>query len=150
MTDGLEVMRLLAQAQLDLRALREQRRDGVTDADGNARRTAEDGQERTRVMIFGEVVTSRIAYRRKGKENLYPQDAELNWGPCCYSAGVEKRTARAIALASAEQTAAQVSAADAITLGKRQAEETAAAVAAYFDDSTCPGCRGRTRQGPGC
>ena len=40
---------------------------------------AEDGHERTRIMIYGPVVTSRIAYRRRGKENLYPQDGELNW-----------------------------------------------------------------------
>ena len=32
-------------------------------------------------MIYGPVRTTRIAYRKKGKENLYPQDAELNWGP---------------------------------------------------------------------
>jgi len=133
MTDGLEVMRLLVQAHLDLRALREQHRDDVTDADGEVRRTAGDGQERTRVMIFGDVATSRIAYRKKGKPNLYPQDAELNWGPRCYSAGVEKRTAKASAAAPFGQAAAQVSAAGAITLGKRQAEEIAVAVAADFD-----------------
>ena len=33
--DGMELMRLLAQAHLDLRALREQRRGDVTDADGD-------------------------------------------------------------------------------------------------------------------
>ncbi len=144
MTDGMEVMRLLVQAHLDLRALREERRDDVTGADGAVRRTAEDGQERTRVMIFGEVTTSRIAYRKKGKENLYPQDAELSWGPRCSSAGVEKRAAEAIAAAPAERAAAQVSAAGAITLGKRQAEEIAVAVAADFDGfykSRLPGPR---------
>ena len=29
--------------------------------------------------------------------DLYPQDAELNWGPRCYSAGIERRLAEAIA-----------------------------------------------------
>ena len=36
-------------------------------------------------MIYGPVRTSRIAYRKQGKENLYPQDAELNWGEQSYS-----------------------------------------------------------------
>ncbi len=134
MTDGLELMRLLTQAHLGLRALLEQRRDDVTDADGCLRRTAEDGQEHTRVMIFGPVRTSRTAYRKKGKENLYPQDGELNWAAGhSYSAGVEKRTARAAAIVPFGQAAEQVSAAGAIRLGKRQAEELAIGAAADFD-----------------
>jgi hypothetical protein len=134
MADGLELMRLLAEAHLALRALREQRRDDVTDADGDLRRTAEDGQEHTRVMIFGPVHTSRTAYRKKGKENLYPQDAELNWAAGhSYSAGVEKRAAKAAAVVPFEQAAAQVSAQGAIRLGKRQAEELAIGAAADFD-----------------
>lgn len=44
----------------------------MTGADGGLRRTAEDGQRHARVMIFGPVRTSRTAYRKKGKENLYP------------------------------------------------------------------------------
>jgi hypothetical protein len=133
MRDGMELMRLLVQAHLDLRSLREARRDDVTDAAGDVRRTCEDGQERGRVMIFGDVRTSRIAYRKRGKENLYPQDAELNWGPRCYSAGVQKRLAEAIALVPAERAAAQVSRQGAVTAGKRQAEENAVAVTADFD-----------------
>jgi hypothetical protein len=133
MADGMVLMRLLVQAHLDLRALREQRRDDVTDADGDARRTAEGGQERTRAMISGEVVTSRTAYRKRGKENLYPQDAELSWLPRRYSAGIERRIAEAIAVVPAERAAAQVSRQGAVTVGKRQAEETAVAVAADFE-----------------
>jgi len=122
MRDGMELMRLLAEAHMRLRALREQRRGDVRDADGDVRRTAEDGQEHTRIMIFGPVRTSRTAYRKRGKENLYPQDAELNWaGLHSYSAGVERRAARASAIVPFEQAAEQVSAAGAIRLGKRQA-----------------------------
>ncbi|MBV8200202.1 MAG: ISKra4 family transposase, partial [Acidobacteria bacterium] len=117
---------------LDLRALREQRRADVTGAGGEVRRTAEAGQRRTRVMIFGEVVTSRIAYRKKGKPNLYPQDAGLGWGPRRYSAGVEARIAEAIAIVPAARAAAQVSAQGAVTVGKRQAEEISVAFAADF------------------
>jgi hypothetical protein len=131
--EGMELMRLLVQAHLDLRALREQRRGDVTDADGDARGTAEPGRRRSRVMVFGEVRTSRIGYRKKGKPDLCPQDGELGWGPRCYSAGVERRIARASALAPAGQAAAQVSAACAVTVPKRQAEEITLAFPADFE-----------------
>jgi hypothetical protein len=134
MTDGLELMRLLAEAHLGLRALREQRRDDVRDAEGDLRRITEAGQEHTRIMIFGPVRTSRIAYRKRGKGNLCPQDAELNWaGLHSFSAGVEKRAAKAAAIVPFEQAAEQVSAAGAIRLGKRQAEELAIGAAADFE-----------------
>jgi len=76
MADGLELIRLLAEAHMALRAAREERRGDVRDADGDLRVTCEDGQEHTRVMmIFGPVRAWRAACRRRGKENLYPQDA---------------------------------------------------------------------------
>lgn len=131
---GFELMRLLAEAHMALRAAREQRRDDVIDADGDLRTVAEDGQEHTRIMIFGPVRTSRTAYRRRGKENLYPQDADLNWAAAhSYSAGVEKRTARTSAIVPFGQAAAQVSTVGAITLGKRQAEQLAIGAAADFE-----------------
>jgi len=134
MADGLELVRLLAQAHMELRAARERRRDDVADADGDVRAACEDGQEHTRVMIFGPVRTSRIAYRKRGKANLYPQDAELNWaGVHSFSAGVEKRAAKAAAVVPFGQAAEQVSAAGAIRLGKRQAEELAIGAAADFE-----------------
>ncbi|MGH3289767.1 MAG: hypothetical protein ACRDPD_34665 [Streptosporangiaceae bacterium] len=133
MEAGFEFMRLVTQAHLDLRAAREQRRDDVTGADGDARTTCEDGHGRTRVMIYGPVTTSRIAYRRRGRENLYPQDAELNWGQQSYSAGIIRRNAEAVATAPFGLAAQQVSAQGAIRLGKRQAEELAVATAADFD-----------------
>jgi len=132
MRDGLEFMRLLTQAHLDLRAAREQPRHDVTDAGGNARTSSEDGHERTRVMIYGPVRTTRIAYRRRGKENLYPQDAELNWGEHAYSAGIVARNAGAVAAGPFEQAAEQVSAQGAIRLGKRQCEQLAIAAAGDF------------------
>lgn len=134
LTDGLELMRLVAQAHLALRAVREQHRDDVTDAGGDLRTVTEDGQEHARIMIFGPVATSRTAYRRRGKENLYPQDAELNWaGLHSYSAGVEKRAAMASAIVPFGRAAAQVSAQGAIRLGKRQAEGLAIGSAIDFD-----------------
>ena len=131
-------MRLLTQAHLDLRTAREQRRADVADADGDVRVTCKDGHERTRVMIYGPVRTSRIAYRKQGKENLYPQDAELNWGEQAYSAGIIRRNAEAVAAAPFGQAAAQVSAQGAIHLGKRQSEELAIAAVADFGAFSLP------------
>jgi hypothetical protein len=134
LADGFEMMRVLTEAHMALRSAREQRRGDVTDADGDARTTAEDGRGHTRMMMYGPVHTSRIAYRRRGKENLYPQDAELNWAVLhSYSAGVVKRVARASAVVPFEQAAAQVSAAGAVKIGKRQAEELAAGAVIDFE-----------------
>ena len=88
LTEGFEVMRIFTEACLGLRAAREQRRTDVADAAGDLRVSTEDGQEHTRMMVYGPVRTSRIAYKRHRRPNLYPQDAELNWGTGhSYSAG---------------------------------------------------------------
>jgi hypothetical protein len=130
---GFEWMRLLTQGYLRVRAAREQRRTDVTDADGDARVSAVAGQEHTRTMVSGDVVTERIAYKRHRKPALFPQDADLNWpARHGYPAGVVRRVASMITGASAERTAAQISAATAITLGKRQVEELAVGAAADF------------------
>src|SRR5258708_31096972 len=78
LTEGFEVMRLFTEAHMAVRTLREERRADVVDADGDARVSAEAGQEHTRIMVYGPVRTSRIAYKRHRKPNLYPQDADLN------------------------------------------------------------------------
>jgi hypothetical protein len=131
---GFELMRLLTEAQMQVRALREERRSDVVDADGHTRVTIETGQEHTRVFTFGPVKTVRMAYRRHRRPNLYPADRDLNWAVAhSYSAGVAKRIARAAAVAPFAQAAEQVSAACAITIGKRQAEQLAIAAAADFD-----------------
>ena len=103
------------------------------------------------MMIFGPVRTSRTAYRRRGEENLFPQDAELNWAAAhSYSAGVEKRAARAAAIVPFARAAAQVSAQGAVTLGKWQAEELAIGSAADFSAFYASRLPDPSRRGPGC
>ena len=134
LTEGFEVMRIFTEACLGLRTAREQRRTDVADAAGDVRVSTEDGQEHTRMMVYGPVRTSRIAYKRHRRANLYPQDAELNWGTeHSYSAGVVKRVAKASGVVPFAQAAAQVSEAGAITIGKRQAEQLAIGAAADFE-----------------
>ena len=134
LTEGFEVMRIFTEAHLGLRAAREQRRTDVADAGGDLRVSTEDGQEHTRMMVYGPVRTSRIAYKRHRRPNLYPQDAELNWATGhSYSAGVVKRVAKASGVVPFAQAAAQVSEAGAITVGKRQAEQLAIGAAIDFE-----------------
>lgn len=84
-------------------------------------------------MIFGEVSTSRLAYRADGKDNLYPQDAELAWGARYYSAGIVRRVAEAAAVVPFEQVADLVSAVGAVRLGERQAEQLAVEAVVDFE-----------------
>ncbi len=62
-TEGRELLRLLFQDHLDLRAEREPRLGGVLDADGVDRPSVEPGHGRALMTIFGEVIVTRLAYR---------------------------------------------------------------------------------------
>ena len=100
MKAGFELMRLLTQAHLDLRAARERRRDDVTGADGARARSAEDGHERVRVMIYGPVthLADRLPQEKQGEPVPAGRGAELG-GQQSYSAGVIGRNAGAVAMA---------------------------------------------------
>ena len=65
------------QGQLDLRALREQRRGDVTGVDGVRRTRAEKGHARPLATV-GQVTVTRVAYRAPGAPNVHPVDAELS------------------------------------------------------------------------
>src|SRR5262245_44821650 len=81
---GREVLRLLLQDHLDLRALREQhavasgRTGPITDAGGTCHRKVEQDHVRHLATVFGTVWVSRCAWRADGARNLYPADAALN------------------------------------------------------------------------
>ena len=134
LAEGLEATRLFTEAHMRVRAARETRRDDVIDADGRTRVTAEPGQGHTRMMLFGPVRTARIAYRRYHADNLYPQDAALNWAVThSYSAGVVKRVACTVALLPYGQTAEQIATTTPIRIGKRQVEALAVGTAVDFE-----------------
>jgi hypothetical protein len=75
---GRELVRLMFQGQLDLRAVREQRRRDVTGPEGTPRTRAENCHGRPLTTIFGQVTVSRIAYRAPRLPNMHPADEELN------------------------------------------------------------------------
>jgi len=134
LAEGFEATRLLTEAHMMVRAAREQRRTDVIDADARARVTTAAGQKHTRTMLFGPVRTSRIAYRRHHDENLYPQDADLNWAVThSYSAGVAKRVARTAAVLPFTQAAEHLTSTTPIKIGKRQVEALSMATAVDFE-----------------
>jgi hypothetical protein len=75
---GRELVRLMFQGQLDLRALREQRCQDVAGPEGVMRTRAENDHRRPLATVFGEVAVSRIAYRAPGLPNVHVTDEELN------------------------------------------------------------------------
>jgi hypothetical protein len=134
LAEGYKAIQLFTEAHMKVRAAREQRRTDVVDADGRTRVTIETGQNHTRMMLFGPVRTSRMAYRRYHAENLYPQDAQLNWAVThSYSAGVVKRVASTVALLPYGPTAGQVTTSLPIKIGRRQVEQLAIATATDFE-----------------
>ncbi len=72
-SEGRELLRLLLQDHLDLRAHRENRVE-VIDVDGTAHRAVEPAHRRSLATVFGEVHVERLAYRRQAHPNLHPAD----------------------------------------------------------------------------
>lgn len=132
--DGRELLRQLLQDHLDLRAQREARVDAVRDAEGVCRPAVEAGHARQLETIFGEVSITRLAYRAKGSENLYLQDAALNLPTERHSHGLRERCAIEATRGSYEEAQAAVARATGVELGKRQVEELTRRVAEDVDD----------------
>ena len=65
-SEGRELLRVLFQDRLDLRAEREQRAERVADERGVGRRSVESGHQRPLQSVFGEVSVKRLAYRQRG------------------------------------------------------------------------------------
>ena len=129
-----ELMRQLFQDHLDLRAQREQRLCDVTDAEHVARGSVETGHARALTTVFGEVIVSRLAYRRRGHVNLYPADGLLNLPGEKHSHGLRRLAAVEAARGSFDEVTESIERATGVRLGKRQVEELAGRAAADFDD----------------
>jgi hypothetical protein len=147
---GREVLRLLLQDHLDLRAAREQRHKSVTGPDGVTRTRAEAGHARPLATVFGPVTVSRIAYRAPGAGNAHPADAELNLPPGKHSHGLSRKVAAGAARGSFGQACADVTRATGSLMGKRQAQELTRQAAADFAEFYAgPGHRPPPGSGPG-
>jgi hypothetical protein len=137
---GREMLRLLFQDHLDLRAVRERRHE-VTGPDGIARTRAEAGHCRLLSTVFGQVTVRRVAYRAPGARNVHPADAELNLPPGMHSYGLCRKAAVAAARGSFEQACADVVRETGSRLGKRQCQQLARQAAADFGDFYAAGRR---------
>jgi hypothetical protein len=129
---GRELLRRLHQDHLDLRAMREQRREKVTGADAITRTRVETGHRRSLMTVFGQVTVTRMAYRAPRVANLHPADADLNLPEQKQSHGLRRLAAAESARGSFEDTAAAITRAIGVTTGKRQVEELARRAAAHI------------------
>ena len=131
--DGRELLRLLLQDHLDLRAAREARLDAVTGVDGVARRSAERDHQRALASVFGEVVVRRIAYRSRDARNLCPADARLNLPRERHSHGLRRLAAIEASRGSYDEAAEAIGRATGSRPAKRQLEALALRAASDFE-----------------
>ncbi|MGH9154142.1 MAG: ISKra4 family transposase [Acidimicrobiales bacterium] len=133
-TQGRELLRLLYQDHLDLRAEREPRLEAVVDAEGTDRPSVETGHARRLTTVFGTVVIQRLAYRHRGAANLHPADAALNLPTERHSHGLRRLAAVESTRGSYDAAAEAVGRATGVAVAKRQVEQLAASAAADVGD----------------
>jgi hypothetical protein len=132
-TDGRELLRVLYQDHLDLRAERERRLGEVVDVDGVDRPSVEAAHTRTLTTIFGEVTVTRLAYRRRGQPNLHPADATLNLPEERHSHGIRRLAASEAARGSFDDATRAIRSTTGARVGKRQVEELTQRAAEDFE-----------------
>jgi hypothetical protein len=131
-TDGRELLRLLLQDHLDLRAREEARAEEVVDVAGVARTTTE-ASHRQLATVFGQVTVGRLAYRRTGHANLHPADAVLNLPAERHSHGLRRLAATEATRGSYDDATDAIARATGTRLGKRQTEQLTRRAAVDFD-----------------
>ncbi len=130
--EGRELLRLLLQDHVDLRAVRESRIK-VRGADGSDRTRVETGHTRRLGTIFGEVTVTRLAYRQPGQANLHPADAALNLPVEQHSHGLRQLAAIESSRGSFDGAVEAIERSTGQRLGKRQVEDLASRAAIDFD-----------------
>src|ERR1035441_239486 len=130
---GWGLVRLMFQGQLDLRALREQRRQDVAGPEGAMRTRAENDHRRPLATVFGEVAVSRIAYRAPGMPNVQVTDEELNLPEEKHSHGLRRLAAIEAPRGSYEDAAAALTRTTGVRIGKRQVKDLVMRAAADVD-----------------
>jgi hypothetical protein len=131
---GRELMRRLFQDHLDLRAVREERVDLVVDSDAVPRGTVESGHGRPLATVFGEVIVTRHAYRRRGASNLHPADAVLNLPGEKHSHGLRRLAAIESSRGSFDEAVDALARATGQRPGKRLMQDLTERAAVDFDE----------------
>ncbi|GCB47488.1 ISKra4 family transposase [Streptomyces sp. NL15-2K] len=135
---GRELLRLLFQGHLDLRARRECEQprptDGmVTGADGLVRPYRETGHHRELACVFGTVTVERCAWRQKGLPSVHPADRALSLPAGRHSHGLRRLAVAEAVRGSYDQAKAAIDQRCGKVLGKRQAEHLIIAAARDID-----------------
>jgi len=131
--EGRELLRSLFEDKLELCAIREPRLDRVVDAAGVERRAVERDHSRPLLSVFGEVRVGRLAYRRRGEENLYVADGVLNLPEEKHSHGLRRMVALETPRGSFDDATDAIRRITGAVLGKRQVEELALRAAVDFE-----------------
>ena len=131
--DVRELVRQLYQDHLDLRSSREERLVDVIDAEADRHTSVEAGHTRSLQTIFGEVSVTRLAYRRRGKDNLYLGDATLNLPEELHSHGLRELSAIESARGSFEEATEAIRRITGVGCAKRQVELLAARSVVDFE-----------------
>ena len=125
---GRELLRLLFQSHLDLRARREREQLHrpptvvITGADGLVRPHRETGHHRELACVFGTVTVERSAWRKKGLSSIYPADRTLSLPTGRHSHGLRRLAAFEAVRGSYDQAKAAIDRRCGKVLGKCQAE----------------------------
>jgi hypothetical protein len=130
--EGFELIRVLLQSHLDLRAQREVRGAAVWGADGLAR-THVRRRRRGLETIFGRVSVTRWSYGARGTTSVAPMDDALNLPTELYSEGLMHRVVREAAKGSFDEAVATIGLSTGGHVPKRQAEQLTVRAAVDFD-----------------
>lgn len=130
---GMELLRRLFQAHLDVRCERETPRESVLGCDGILRTHCRCGCERSLMSRFGEVIVRRKGYSAPGADSLFPLDRELNLPSDKYSEGLQYLAVRQIASESFDRVVENVREETAGSIPKRQLEEITSKSSVDFD-----------------
>lgn len=131
--EGREILRLLFQAHLNVRADEEQRIEGVCGRDFLERRHCRQNCKRNLTTLFGEVVVRRLGYSGRELSSIFPLDRQLNLSKDKYSHGLRRRIADAVAKGSFGEACARISNDTGGHVPKRQIEEISQNIAQDFE-----------------
>jgi hypothetical protein len=129
--EGRELMRLLLQDHLELRASHERQME-LRDEEG---RVLGEVRSRTRSLmtIVGPVDIRRLGYSRRGVASVFPADEALNLPVELYSHGMRRRVGEEAAKNSYDEVVQSIETGTGGTVPKRQAEELVRRLARDFD-----------------
>jgi hypothetical protein len=130
--EGFELLRLLLQAHLDVRAGAEVCSPPVS-ADGRAY-TQVRSSERGLMSLFGPVRVGRLAYGAPPASSLHPLDGDLNLPEELYSHGISRRVAQEAAKNCFDEVVGALQQTTGASVPKRQVEQLARRAAADFEE----------------